>query len=70
VKIFKGNWVRYDGYYVDDKRSGAGKIYFRKGYWKGNFKNGQPNGEGVYHSYATNEETRGLWRDGEIMGSK
>ena len=31
-------------------KHGAGKIYFRKGEWTGNFNNGQPNGEGIYIS--------------------
>lgn len=51
VKIFRGNWIRYEGHYEKDKRSGAGKIFFRKGNWRGNFKNGQPNGEGIYTNY-------------------
>jgi len=44
VKIFKGNWIKYEGYYVSDRREGVGKIYFKNGFWRGNFKSGQPNG--------------------------
>ena len=53
IKIFKGNWIKYEGHFVDDKRSGPGRIYFRKGWWRGNFKDGQPHGEGIFHSYVT-----------------
>ena len=44
VKMFKGNWIRYEGGYFEDHKQGAGKVYFRKGYWRGNFKEGQPHG--------------------------
>ena len=50
-----------------DRREGPGKIYFRKGHWRGNFKDGQPNGEGIYHSYITEKDTRGKWLDGELQ---
>lgn len=59
MKIFKGNWVKYEGYYVNDKKEGAGKIYFKNGFWRGNFKRGQPNGEGIYTSYANNNIVKG-----------
>jgi hypothetical protein len=44
----------------------VGKIFFTKGFWKGNFKSGQPNGEGIYHSYKNGRQTLGAWVDGEI----
>lgn len=47
-----------------DKRNGAGKVFFRKGYWRGNFKNGQPNGEGSYYSYRDEKEIKGKWANG------
>jgi len=64
VRIFKGNWIKYEGRYREDQKHGPGKVYFRKGYWRGNFRNGQPNGEGIYHSYLTENETKGKWDDG------
>lgn len=59
MKIYKGNWIKYEGFYENDLKEGVGKIYFRHGYWRGNFKNGQPNGEGVYFCYQTNQSVRG-----------
>ena len=50
---------------MKDKKEGPGKIYFRKGDWRGNFKSGQPNGEGIYHSYITEKDVKGRWFDGE-----
>ena len=64
VKVFQGNWIKYEGHYEKDRRSGAGKIFFRRGCWRGNFKNGQPNGEGIYHSYQQEKETKGRWHEG------
>lgn len=40
----RGNWLKYDGNYKNDKREGQGVVYFSKGKWTGNFKNNQPNG--------------------------
>lgn len=70
VCIYKGNWIKYEGYYTRDKREGAGKIYFKNGCWKGNFKNGQPNGDGLYQCYKTNKITKGKWREGEMLPHK
>ena len=64
IKIYKGNWLKYEGYYVKDKKEGSGKMYFSKGFWRGNFKNNQPNGEGIFTSYSNNTSTKGVWKDG------
>jgi hypothetical protein len=49
---------------VEDKRSGVGTVTFRKGQWKGNFKENQPHGEGIFTSSKGNE-TKGVWKHGE-----
>ncbi len=64
VKLFKGNWIKYEGYYVNDKKEGAGKVYFKNGLWRGNFKRGHPNGEGIYTCYANNKAIKGQWLEG------
>ncbi len=46
---------------MNDKKEGAGKIYFRNGFWRGNFKKGQPNGEGIYTCYVNNTIVKGEW---------
>jgi hypothetical protein len=66
VKVFS-NWIKYEGHYEQDKRSGAGKVFFRRGYWRGNFRNGQPHGEGVFHSYEKEKDIKGKWHDGQFL---
>jgi hypothetical protein len=33
-----------------DMKHGKGIIYFDNGWWEGNFKEGQPDSEGVWHT--------------------
>ena len=64
VKVWDKNWIKYEGSYHHDQRHGAGKIYFKNGTWRGNFENGQPNGQGIYLSYKNHQSTKGTWADG------
>ena len=70
MKVFKGNWIKYEGEYVHDKKERVGKIYFKNGFWRGNFKGGQPNGEGIYTSYQQNRVTKGEWKEGILIKRK
>ena len=40
--------------------------YFGAGSWMGNFKNGQPNGEGVF-IYSDGKKVKGNWVDGILQ---
>ena len=42
--MLNNNWTKYEGNYVKDVKHGPGVITFLNGYWKGNFKEGQPDG--------------------------
>ncbi len=48
MRLHKGSWLKYEGRFKNDKREGPGKVFFKKGVWIGNFKDGQPNGHGVW----------------------
>ncbi len=65
VRLHEGSWIKYEGKFLNDKRHGAGKAYFRKGTWIGNFQNGQPNGEGMFVS-SDKQKFRGIWRNGKL----
>jgi antitoxin component YwqK of YwqJK toxin-antitoxin module len=58
--MHKGSWLKYEGKFKNDKREGPGKAFFRKGKWIGNFKNGQPNGNGIWYGSDGNI-VKGIW---------
>lgn len=62
----RNNWQKYEGSFVEDRRQGQGIVYFRSGKWMGNFKNGQPNGHGIFTDNHGNQ-TRGVWKDGILQ---
>ena len=66
--MFRGNWLRFEGFYERDLRTGPGKVIFRAGEWKGIFEKGQPHGEGIFTS-AEGLETKGRWEQGILISS-
>lgn len=42
-------------------------MYFRKGTWCGNFKDGQPNGEGIFTPSDGRKSIKGKWNDGVLL---
>lgn len=44
----RNNWLKYEGTFKNDRREGQGIVYFRNGKWMGNFRDGQPNGQGIF----------------------
>lgn len=65
ITITPDNWVKYDGEFVQDMRHGKGIIYFDNGWWEGNFKGGQPDGEGVWHPNSPLDPViSGIWSAG------
>ena len=66
VRMQKDNWQKYEGTFKEDKRDGQGIVYFKNGKWMGNFKGGQPNGEGIFVS-SKGKKFRGVWKNGILQ---
>ena len=61
--VLNNNWTKYEGNYVRDVKHGPGVVTFLNGNWRGNFKEGQPDGQGEWWE-AGELPVRGIWRQG------
>lgn len=62
----RNNWLKYEGTFKKDKRDGQGIVYFRNGKWIGNFRDGQPNGQGIYVNHM-GRQFKGIWKNGILQ---
>lgn len=61
------NWVRYEGLFHANKKSGNGYLFYADGsHFSGEFDNDAPNGFGVLQM-ASGETTRGVWKNGGLV---
>lgn len=61
------NWVRYEGLFHANKKSGNGYLFYADGsQFSGEFDNDAPNGFGVLQ-VASGEAVRGVWKNGALV---
>ena len=60
--------MTYDGQWVNDKRSGIGKMTYTNGsYYHGQFEENKKSGEGIF-VFGNKDRYSGEWRDGKRNG--
>ena len=61
-------WVKYEGYFQNDKREGQGTLYLTNGeQFRGNFVEDMPQGPGIYKDI-NGKHIQGNWDKGILIG--